>query len=317
MELNMSKDRKKSKKNGRFVRTTSVEKGFRSGFWEVLKTTDAGRIPCLCHGCGRQKDVYKSSIISQTSKSCGCQKQKLREKTSVEMYGHKNPAQSEIIKNKMKETNFQKRGVEYALASEEVKKKRKFTNLAKYGVESITQSSIFKEKTKETLLEKYGVEQPSHSFELRQRQIQGMIDKYGTPHSMQVPELREKARQTLEKTGKIKTSKQQKEVYNLLKEARYSVKLNKNIYGYSVDVFCKAGERGVVIEYDGGGHFAWEPEEVIRERDNLRDKRLLKGGYSVLRIESKKDRVPTIEQLKEAVEKLSLERGSFVQINLD
>lgn len=56
-----------------FFMSSTIDIGERFGCWEVLNNRGK-RIPCLCHGCGTEKLIYKSSLKNGKSTSCGCQR---------------------------------------------------------------------------------------------------------------------------------------------------------------------------------------------------------------------------------------------------
>jgi hypothetical protein len=65
------------------------------------------------------------------------------------------------VKEKGKQTNLNKYGVEYSLQAKEVKEKMKQTNLKKYGVENPQQNPLISEKTSKNAYKGYNVELPS------------------------------------------------------------------------------------------------------------------------------------------------------------
>jgi hypothetical protein len=74
-----------------------------------------------------------------------------------------------VGKEKAKQTNLEKYGVEHSTQSKEVKDKIKASVLKNYGVEHISYSKDIKDKTKKTCLIKYGVEAPSQSKEIMEK----------------------------------------------------------------------------------------------------------------------------------------------------
>jgi len=103
----------------------------------------------------RKKKEEKEKIKKENYKNMV----KKVEKTKLEKYGNKHYNNRE----KMKETCFEKYGVENTSKIKEIQDKWKQTNLERYGVENVFQSEEIKEKIKNTNLEKYGVEYPSQS----------------------------------------------------------------------------------------------------------------------------------------------------------
>ena len=78
------------------------------------------------------------------------------------------------MKEKTKETNLEKYGVEYVAQFPEFKDKIKQTNLEKYGVEFYSQTKECQEKRKKTSLEKYGVEHVSQNEEIMEKMTTNM-----------------------------------------------------------------------------------------------------------------------------------------------
>lgn len=74
-----------------------------------------------------------------------------------------------VGKEKAKQTNLEKYGVEFTTQSKQVKDKIKTSCLDKYGVEHISHCKEIKDKTKKTCLAKYGVEAPSQSKEIMEK----------------------------------------------------------------------------------------------------------------------------------------------------
>jgi len=77
---------------------------------------------------------------------------------------------TKIGREKSKQTNFKKYGVEFTTQSKTVKDKIKKTCLEKYGVEHISLIKQVKDKTKKTCLEKYGVEYASQNIHIAEKQ---------------------------------------------------------------------------------------------------------------------------------------------------
>ena len=78
------------------------------------------------------------------------------------------------------------------MKSDTTKQKIKQTNLIKYGVENVFKNEEIKTKIKSTILEKYGVEYPSQNKQIRKKIKQTCINKYGVEHPSQNSEIAEK-----------------------------------------------------------------------------------------------------------------------------
>jgi hypothetical protein len=85
----------------------------------------------------------------------------------LEKYGVENPSQFEEFKEKKKQTNRNKLGVDWGLSSKEIKEKSKKTLMKKYGVDNISKIDYIKEKKKQTCFSNYGVEVVSQSQRFR------------------------------------------------------------------------------------------------------------------------------------------------------
>ena len=131
--------------------------------------------------------------------------------------------QSDEIKDKIKDTNLERYGVEnvsfspeivekitksvrktYSSDIDQIKEKQRLTNIEKYGVEDVNKESWFKDKIKYTFIEKYGVDNPSKVSEIRNKIISTNLRKYGVEHASQSKEIKDKIIKTnIEKYGVI------------------------------------------------------------------------------------------------------------------
>lgn len=117
-------------------------------------------------------------------------KRKMRE-TNLRKYGFNCSSKSEIVKEKSKQTCLKRYGVEYSFQSKEMREKSKKTLMSNYGVEYPIQSEIIKEKIKNTMLERYDGENTFVSYVLTVKCKESMMRKYGVTYSMQIPKNRE------------------------------------------------------------------------------------------------------------------------------
>ena len=102
----------------------------------------------------------------------------LREKskqTNLNRIGVEYPAQNKDVLKKMKQTTFERHGVEYCMQSEVIREKAKQTNLERHGVEYSSQREDVKEKIRKTLLERYGVENVMFVPEFVEKAIRNMF----------------------------------------------------------------------------------------------------------------------------------------------
>ncbi len=116
--------------------------------------------------------------------------------TNIKKYGVENPYQSEVIKDKIKQTNLKKYGAEHVMYVTEIKNKIKQTNIKKYGVCYPNQLEEKKQKMKKTNLKRYGVEYISQSPEIRKIIQENNIKKYGRESANCTPSAIKKRKQT-------------------------------------------------------------------------------------------------------------------------
>jgi len=234
-----------------------------------------------CDICGCINKIYLQKYYINYDKynyySCfKCSSEK-RIKTNNIKYGFDNISQSDIIKNKKKETTFKNYGVDNISQSEGIKNVKCETMMKNYGVEYVFQSDKLqdnikktklkkygdknytnREKSKETCLEKYGVENPSQSEEIKNKKIETCLKNYGVEYSSQCDEIKDKMKKTcLEKYG-VEYSIQNDDVYNKKISSGYNVKKFKNMFyqgTYELDFLEKYYNRITIskiksIKYD-------------------------------------------------------------------
>src|SRR5690606_36224281 len=125
----------------------------------------------------------------------------------------------------------------------------------------------------------------------RKNRVTNFIN-HGTTKNVKVIE-------TMEKNGKIPTSRQQIYLANLL-----GAKLNK--YVREIGGFPDMVLGNIIIEYDGSGHYAgvnygrYTYSQKV-EQDYERDLKLRSMGYKVIRIHSEYDYLPSDEVIVEEI----------------
>lgn len=148
-------------------------------------------------------------------------KKKKVEKTCLEKFGTKAPAQNRSVVYKMEQTNLRRYGVKNAMqnkniakkshemyidkygglgnSSEVIKEKYKETTQKRYGVDNYASTSECREKIKETCLDKYGVDSYSKTDNFKKGIIDYNLKKYGTNSYTQTDEYKEKTLNTNKK----------------------------------------------------------------------------------------------------------------------
>lgn len=219
--------------------------------------------------------------------------------------------QNEEIKEKIKQTNLKKYGYEIASKSDIVKEKVKQTNLERYGIENYTQTEEYNIRNKKISLEKYGTEHYLQSEIVKNKRKETMLDKYGVEYPLQVQEFKEKAANSFYKNGSIKTSNQQLEIYNLLKENNYKVELNYPVSNINLDVAIFIDDIKIDLEYDA---WYWHQD---KQKDRRRDEFLKSQDWKILRIKSG-HKIPMLEQIEEQIIKLINDKNrSYTHLILD
>lgn len=238
-----------------------------------------------------------------------CKGKKIKESNLIN-YGKENVFQIDENRQKYKETMINKYGVDHSSKLSDYNDKVANTTLERYGVSSIFKSKIFKEKRKQTNLIKYDCEIPTQNKLVREKIKNTMLDRYGVEYPLQNKDILNKTIQTLYRNGTCKTSSQQLDIFNLLKDNNYIVELNYPVSRCSLDVALFIDDIKIDIEYDC---CYWHKDKV---KDRKRDEFLKTQDWKVLRIKSKY-KIPSLKQIEEGIFKLVNTDRTFTQIVLD
>ena len=121
--------------------------------------------------------------------------------TMIERYGTEHALNVLEFKEKMKETNNIRFGCDYASENDEIKNKIKNTFLKNYGVTTSLLDKDTQIKIEKTNLEKYGAKNVFSLYEFR---VKPMLDKYGVDHPIKNDDIRNKIETTnTERYGNI------------------------------------------------------------------------------------------------------------------
>lgn len=141
------------------------------------------------HSCAAQSTSHQgrlTKIANGTLADFGTTR--LRQAT-MNKYGVEYAAQSQDVKDKIRQTMIDRHGVLSALAlvynrsaawDTSSREKRRQTNQAKYGSDSPLGSSDIRAKGKDTLMHNYGVAQPMHSAEILGNMRQAKLSSWQT-----------------------------------------------------------------------------------------------------------------------------------------
>ena len=244
---------------------------------------------CCCSSCHAKytKDKrFETNIKKYGRKNFGSA-EKVKEYW-ISHYGVDNPAKTDFVKKKMRETNLRKYGFNCSSKSEIVKEKTKQTCLKRYGVEYAGQIEEAKEKSKKTCLEKYGseyyigskdclektiefskqnynVDWFTKSEEIKNKAKKTMLRRYGVEYSMQIPknkeymsylmssyEMQERRYNTMKRNHTFNSSSTEEEFFLYIK-SRFPKVIrqykDKNRYPYFCDFYIP--ELDYFIELQG------------------------------------------------------------------
>lgn len=235
---------------------------------KLLKADKKHQNKNKCLICGNET---KFTTFSQGyRKTCGKQicNLTLGNKTNLIKYGVKNTFQSEIFKEKLKQTkkekygyeNFNNRekaknscnikyGVENPSQLNEIKEKKIKTNISKYGVRWYNNI----EKIKKTNLDKYGIEYILQSEIIKNKMIQTMKEKYGFDNPSKIKEFQDKKIKTNLKNHGVKW-------YNNVEKHKLTIK-----YRYGVENISQVKEVKNKIRENKEKNKEWIPLEQLND----------------------------------------------------
>lgn len=231
-------------------------------------------------GCRNKKCTYlkatESNLIKYGVENAGGSKS-VQEKI-WKTYNKRTHEQKEEIKEKRRQTNQKRYGVDNCGQSEEKKKKIKETCLKKYGVPnggSIPQSL---EKIRETNLERRGVECPFKSPEVKEKIKQTCIERYGCENPGGSKEIQLKIRRTMENNGSIGywISKREQEIADYCKQKFnevYQQYREDDRYPFNCDIYIK--DVDVFIEYQGCHFHGKHPFDPNSKEDQIRLQKMI------------------------------------------
>lgn len=233
--------------------------------------------------------------------------------TSLRKYGVESPSQADEVKNKAKQTNLERYGVEWTPQRKDIQEKIKNTNLERYGCENVFANEDIKKKLRNTCIEKYGGLGLSNQ-EIKEKVKNTCLEKYGTEWASQSDVFRSKCAETSYKNNTSKSSKQQQELFEQIKNLypNFFVDINYPLATRNSDVgmICDNGVK-IDIEYDCKyWHMDREFEDIYR------DNKCFEYGVKVLRIKSRYS-LPTPEILKIHLDELIFGNTNYSEITLN
>ena len=213
---------------------------------------------------GKVKEYWISHYGVDNPAKTDFVKKKMRE-TNLRKYGFNCSSKSEIVKEKTKQTCLKRYGVEYAGQIEEAKEKSKKTCLEKYGSEYYIGSKDCLEKTIEFSKQNYNVDWFTKSEEIKNKAKKTMLRRYGVEYSMQIPknkeymsylmssyEMQERRYNTMKRNHTFNSSSTEEELFLYIKSRFPTVVRqykDKNRYPYFCDFYIP--ELDYFIELQG------------------------------------------------------------------
>lgn len=305
----------------------------------TIKTSDLKRksgvmVRVLCDYCNKNivKKHYSQYLDSRevVPKDCcdnvDCLKQK-RGDVIKEKYSVTNVNKLKEVRDKIKETNLERRGVEYTFQSKEVRDKGIKTLLEKYDVDNISKNKKFQDKKINTFIERFGVDNPLKSSEVKDKIKQSNLLRHGVEWPTQNPEIFEKTKRTnMERYGAEYIIHDPKRKKQMMEKALMTLYKNNSLIGTSkqqiylcsllngelnypisnVRLDIALLEEKIYIEYDGSGHdlrvkFGDITEKDFKLQEINRGYFLNKRGWKRIRIISIKDYLPSDDKIIETI----------------
>jgi len=168
---------------------------------------------------------------------------KQKEDKSFEKFGTRTPAESDIVKQKMINTNIEKYGTAYPFSI----KKNSAKMLIEYDVDNVSQIDFIKEKVRKTKLEKYGDSGYNNIEKIKETNIEkygvkyifqcenvkrkiknNFLDKYGFEYASQSDIVKDKMKETMLKLYNCENPSQSKYIQSI----KRINKINKTIEKY-------------------------------------------------------------------------------------
>ena len=235
------------------------------------------------------REAAKRTMIARYG-GVGNASEQIRKKqydTMMAIYGETNSLRVKSVKDKMRENNRKKYGVEWVFQRDDIKQKSRQTCMARYGVAHYTNPEQGFETQKRNNLKKYGVPYSFLRDDVRQKSIQTCIElygtenynnyeqnkntcqeKYGVENHMQIPGVMDKIMETKKLNNSFNTSSIEEQFTMYLTECgiEFERQYKSELYPYHCDFYIP--EYDLYIEIQGnwthGGHpFTGSEEDLV------------------------------------------------------
>lgn len=276
---------------------SSMGKIFYARAADVLEISSGAKIPVQCDYCGKiyyptSRNYQKNRVKKDTDCCAACKGIEIR-KTVQNRYGVNNVAELPFVRVKTKETC-----------------------LLKYDAPSPLQNDVIFQKTKKSFNEHFGVKNGIKDLrsvpELVKKIEETNIARYGGITPMCSPEIKAKINQKMYENGTCKTSGKQVKLNQMLIDLYSNSKLNYPCDKVSLDCMTTINGIKIDVEYDG-----WFWHRGREEEDRRRDFFVEKQGYKVVRFVALADRLPTEEELREAINKITTTDRKIIRVELN
>lgn len=137
----------------------------------------------------------KNSVFGKMNLVSSLTKEK-RKQTNIKKYGVECTFSLERVREQIENTNLLRYGVKNPLQCPEIVERRNKTNVHRYGVECIFSNPSFVNKIKKTLILRYGTEHPMQNQEVKDSWVKKTRERYGYDYTLQLPEVRKKIQET-------------------------------------------------------------------------------------------------------------------------
>ena len=197
----------------------------------------------LCPVCGSKvfNCIYGKIYCSTKCSNSSIEVKEKIKNINLKKYGVEYSSQNKDIRNKQKKTCLKKYGFESPLSSETIKEKSKISLLEKYGTDNYSKTNEFKEKSKKTFIDRYGVDNPLKSEEIKEKIKNANIEKYGVDNYSKTNEFKEKVKNTnIERYG-VKSFSLSKEYKLNQRKKRYPIFL-KQIESTNIELLSSEEE---------------------------------------------------------------------------
>lgn len=264
---------------------------------DVLELSSGAKIPVQCDYCGKiyyptSRNYEKSQLRKEKDCCVACKGKEIRA-TVQKKYGVNNVVELDEVRMKMKETCLSKYSVSSPLENEEIYQKTQDSFNSHYGTEN-------------------GIKDLRSVPEIATRIENTNISKYGGKAPICSSEIRNKINQTMYENGTCKTSEKQLLLNQMIIDLYGNSELNYPCDKVSLDCMTIVNGIKIDIEYDG-----WYWHKDKQEEDKRRDFFVESKGYKVIRFIAYENRLPTEEELRNAIHKITTTSRKFTKVKLN